>query len=113
MIILFKSGDYRPIGRYQGEPAGRAAMRRANRAEGWETRLQRVIVNEEEWEWCRHRDGSLGRGPYSTMRDFDFEAKYNPMIKVKSLMSGVEVEIRRLDQGNPALDPSMEGYWTM
>jgi hypothetical protein len=34
------------------------------------------------------------------------------MIKVKSLMSGAEVEIRREDRGS-CVDPSTERFWTM
>lgn len=37
----------------------------------------------------------------------------DPMVTVISLMSGKSVEIRMSQKGNPALDPSMEGYWQM
>lgn len=34
-------------------------------------------------------------------------------VTVKNLMSGREVTIKRSERGNPATDPSMEGYFTM
>ena len=40
-------------------------------------------------------------------------SKRQPLITVQNLLTGVEVKIKASDVGNPALDPSMEGYWTM
>lgn len=42
----------------------------------------------------------------------EFTAKHNPMVTVKSLMTGADVQIRKSEVGGPC-DPSMERYWSM
>jgi hypothetical protein len=36
-----------------------------------------------------------------------------PIVSVRALMTGSPVLLRKRDVGNPAVDPSMEGYYTM
>jgi hypothetical protein len=43
---------------------------------------------------------------------YDEWSQVDPDIQVRSVMNGQLVTIKASDRGNPALDPSMEGYWT-
>lgn len=46
------------------------------------------------------------------MRGFESDVGNRVKVKVESLMTGAEVEIRWCDLGGPC-DPSTERYWTM
>lgn len=46
------------------------------------------------------------------MSDIDYENTYNPVVSVKSLMTGVEIRIRKSEVGG-CCDPSTERYWSM
>lgn len=54
----------------------------------------------------------LEEGEYTAMTLADFNAQ-DEDITVRSAMNGAEITIKRSQRGNPALDPSMEGYWSM
>lgn len=49
---------------------------------------------------------------YTTISAEKFFAQDIDVIVI-SMMSGKEVVIRQSQKGNPAVDPSMEGYWSM
>lgn len=59
----------------------------------------------------KYSEEALARFDVTTEKDFNENIDY--MVTVKSLMSGKPVTLKRSQQGNPALDPSMEGYWSM
>lgn len=44
--------------------------------------------------------------------DYDTWRAADPEVEVNSVMGG-KVKIRASERGNPAVDPSMEGYWSM
>lgn len=54
----------------------------------------------------------LSADEYTVMSTEEWLAA-DEQVEVKNLMSGKPVMIRRSERGNPALDPSMEGYFTM
>lgn len=43
--------------------------------------------------------------------DYDTWCAADPEVEVDSVMGG-KVKIRASERGNPAVDPSMEGYWS-
>lgn len=45
--------------------------------------------------------------------DYNTFCDIEPHVTVKALMTGHPVVLRKRDVGNRALDPSMEGYYTM
>lgn len=55
---------------------------------------------------------NAGNHVYMVMEEEYFDKKYNPMVKVRSLMTGAEVEIPAQDRGT-CVDPSTERYWSM
>ena len=56
--------------------------------------------------------GEIKAGEWQVM-SVDAFAKAEPMVEVKSVMTGNPVMIRASARGSRASDPSMEGYWTL
>lgn len=56
--------------------------------------------------------GEIKADEWQVMSADEF-AKAEPMVEVKSAMTGNPVMIRASSRGSRASDPSMEGYWTM
>lgn len=54
----------------------------------------------------------LAAGKWVVMNHLKF-LKLEPTVEVISIMSGKPVTIRASEVGRCAVDPSMEGYWTM
>ena len=61
------------------------------------TKGMRAILKDEDWAIASYED---------------FQ-KIDPTVTVTSLMSGKPVLIKASQRGKCAVDPSMEGYWTM
>lgn len=49
---------------------------------------------------------------YNAISGSEFHRLFNPVVTVKNLMSGQEVQLRKEDVGGPC-DPSTERYWSM
>ncbi len=45
--------------------------------------------------------------------DYNAFCDIEPIVTVEALMTGKPVQLRKRDVGNRALDPSMEGYYTL
>ena len=56
--------------------------------------------------------GEIKAGEWQVMSTDAF-SKAEPMVEVKSVMTGNPVMIRASARGSRASDPSMEGYWTL
>ncbi len=61
----------------------------------------------------------LTKGPSAVLKEDEWAVAsvdefrmMEPEVEVKSVMGGT-VKVRASERGNPALDPGMEGYWSM
>ena len=69
-------------------------------------------THDGETAWTKASDGSFCYPNFAILDRYFWSDRFNPMVKVKNLMTGTEVEIRTEDVGS-CCDPSTERYWTM
>lgn len=75
---------------------GSAIFEQERTAKGQLTKLRNAGVLNDNWK----------------VESYDNWAKNEPMVAVKSLMNGKDVQIRKSEVGG-CCDPSTERYWTM
>lgn len=91
--VIYKPDTYRI---YKFPNGNQAIFEQERTAKGQLTKLRNAGVLNDNWK----------------VESYDNWAKNEPMVTVKSLMNGKDVQIRKTEVGG-CCDPSTERYWTM
>lgn len=92
-FVIYKPETYRI---YKFPNGSQAIFEQERTAKGQLTKLRNAGVLNDNWK----------------VESYDNWAKNEPMVTVKSLMNGKDVQIRKTEVGG-CCDPSTERYWTM
>lgn len=110
-FVIYNTITKKVVSEHTSERGARISFSNLLKKNGFKS-FSKCWTHDGETAWSKAPDGSFRYPNFAILDRYFWSERYNPMVKVKNLMSGTEVEIRA-DEVGSCLDPSTERYWTM
>lgn len=111
-FVIYNIHSKKIVSEHRTERGARIAFSHLLKKTGFTSTFSKCWTNDGETAWTKASDGSFRYPSFAILDRYFWSDRFNPMVKVKNLMTDTEVEIRAEDVGS-CCDPSMERYWCM
>lgn len=110
-FVIYNIHSKKIVSEHNTERGARISFANLLKKNGFKA-VSKCWTHDGETAWSRASDDTFLYPNFAILDRYFWAQRYNPMVKVKNLMTGTEVEIRK-DEVGSCLDPSTERYWTM
>ncbi len=109
-FVIYNIHSKHVVSEHNTERGARIAFASCMKKSGFKA-IAKCWTHDGETAWSKASDGTFLYPDFAILNRYFWSERHNPLVKVKNLMTGEEVEIRK-DEVGSCLDPSMERYWT-